>query len=96
MCGSPQDPAAQDPVTTLQQPPQQALVTIPAGVAPGQPFLAKFNGQTLKIVAPEGSVAGGSIRIQVPSPAPPDQQQLESESGVSEYGGTVVSLPTQS
>merc|ERR1719424_976603 len=60
----------------------QMMVSVPAGVGPGQPFQVNANGQVLTIHCPPGVMAGQQIPVQMPPPQmqmqpPPQMQQMQ-------------------
>merc|ERR1719424_2716590 len=73
----------------------QMMVSVPAGVGPGQPFQVNANGQVLTIHCPPGVMAGQQIPVQVPPPQmqmqPPQQmQQMQKQMQQMQGGPPVV------
>ena len=46
---------------------QMFAVTIPRGIRPGQEFQADLDGQLTMVTVPQGSAAGSTLHVQVPS-----------------------------
>ena len=57
------------PLQPVQQH-QQMMVTVPAGVAPGMPFVVQTPTGMMQITCPPEAYAGGQLMINIPQTAP--------------------------